>query len=674
MEGAGGGDLTLEVFDLAPVGVAVTSGSDHRLVYANMAYRASFGDRPLGRPMRDAFHDLLQRDYFEMLDHVLATGEAVSREDVPVSLAYPGAGREERFFSFGLSRITGEPGVLIVAVDVTERVTADRQARWAAEAQRRMLRRFQSLVRVSAEIVWVTGPEGTPIEPSPGWERVTGQTWEEFRGMGWVRALHPDDQEPTVRSWAESRRFSRPWRHVYRLRTPKGEYRHFEVNAAPVYENGVVLEWVGTCTDVEQKWLQRHRREVLDRAAAATAEHSDLREMLGALADVLVPALADGCGVHLLPDFTDRPEGGPVTAQRIATGAREGLPRLPPGGEESFPADSGFTRAVERRRPVYRTFEAGRPPADIVPEGTAGWLTRAGANSVVLLPVTVDGEVAAVVTAASCGDRPPISPEDVVLIGQMFDHAHDALSSALRYHRTQRVALALQHGLLAEPPDVPGLDIVARYRASPAAAEVGGDWYDSFVLPDGETVLAIGDVAGHDLAAAVAMSQLRNMLRALAIDRGEAPGDVLRRLCIAMETLSPESTATCALARVCAEAEGWRLTYSVAGHPPPLLVTADGDARLLEDAGNPLLGLLVDRPYRSAVEALPPRCTLFLYTDGLVEHPGEHLDRGLERLLRQASRLAAEPLPLFCDGILEGLPTTGIDDIAAIALRIPAEP
>ncbi|NED55659.1 serine/threonine protein phosphatase, partial [Micromonospora aurantiaca] len=81
--------------------------------------------------------------------------------------------------------------------------------------------------------------------------------------------------------------------------------------------------------------------------------------------------------------------------------------------------------------------------------------------------------------------RPPMSDDDVDLIGQMFDHAHDALSTAMRYQRTQRVALALQHSLLADPPEVPGLDIVARYRASPAAADVGGDWYDSFVLRDG---------------------------------------------------------------------------------------------------------------------------------------------------------------------------------------------
>ncbi|MBO2458138.1 SpoIIE family protein phosphatase [Actinomadura sp. LCR2-06] len=79
---------------------------------------------------------------------------------------------------------------------------------------------------------------------------------------------------------------------------------------------------------------------------------------------------------------------------------------------------------------------------------------------------------------------------------------------------------------------------------SPAAAEMGGDWYDSFVLPDGATVVAIGDVAGHDLAAAVEMSQLRNMLRVLTADRLTPPGEILRRLNNAMETVAPEAAAT----------------------------------------------------------------------------------------------------------------------------------
>ncbi|MFG2088015.1 MULTISPECIES: SpoIIE family protein phosphatase [unclassified Spirillospora] len=670
--GRGMGWLALEAFDPAPVAVALTIGPEHRLVYTNLAFRAYVGDRPLGQPIGYAFGDQAQRDYGALFDHVLATGESVNLVEALVSLVPAGGGGEERFFSFSLSRFTHDrPGVLVIAVDVTEQVAATRRADRATEEQRRWRRRFESLVWMSAQIVWVADPSGGVIESSGGWERVTGQSREEFSGDGWSAALHPDDRGPALRSWKRTRRQARPWHYTYRVRTRDGEYRHFELNSAPVYENGAVVEWIGTCTDVEQQWRRQQRQELLDRAAAAAAEHAGLAEMFAALADVLVPALADGCGVHLLPDLVDRPPGAPIVGRRIATAARDGLPRRPPAGDEGFAPDSGFIRALLKRRPLYRTFPPGRPPADLLPKSTAAWLTEVKATSVVLMPVVVDGTVAAAVTASRRDDRAPLGPDDIALIRQIFEHTHDALSGAIRFHRAQQVALALQHGQLADPPELADLDIVARYRASPAAAEVGGDWYDSFVLPDGATVLAIGDVAGHDLGAAVGMSQLRNMLRALTADRIAPPGEILRRLNTAMETVAPDTTATCILSRIEQPEPGrWQFTHAAAGHPPPLLFTPGGRGRFLKGATNPLLGVPVNRPYRSATEPLPPGSTLLLYTDGLVERSDEDPDTSLSRLRSRASALAPGPLEHFCDGLLEHRPPTGTDDIAMIALRV----
>ncbi|QKG18717.1 serine phosphatase RsbU regulator of sigma subunit-like protein [Actinomadura verrucosospora] len=667
------GWLALEAFDPAPVAVALTIGPEHRLVYTNLAFRAFVGDRPLGEPIGRAFTVTTKQDYGELFDRVLATGEPVSLAEAPVKPAAADAGDAERYFSFTLSRFTHErPGVLVVAVDVTEQAAAVRRADRATEEQRRSRRRFESLVWINAQVVWVSDAAGNVIESSGGWERITGQSREEFLGEGWTLALHPDDREPTLRSWDQTRRRARPWSYVYRVRTRDGEYRHFDVRAAPVVEGGAVVEWIGTCFDIELEWRERQRRRLLDRAAAAAAEQTALSEMFAALAEVLVPTLADGCGVHLLPDFGDRPAGAPIITRRVATAAGSGLLRQPTGGEERFAPGSGFARALERRRPLQRTFPPGRPPTDLLPKSTTDWLTATDATNVVLMPVVVDGAVAAAVTAARRGDRGPMSRDDVALMRQIFEHTHDALSGAVRFHRTQQVALALQHGLLAEPPELSDLRIVARYMASPTAAEVGGDWYDSFVLPDGATVVAIGDVAGHDLAAAVEMSQLRNMLRVLTADRLAPPGEILRRLNNAMETVAPEATATCILARVEGPDHGrWQVNYSVAGHPPPLLVTPGGDGHFLHEATNPLLGFPFDQLYRSSTVPLPPSSTLLLYTDGLVEHPGEHLDTGLDRLRRHAATLADRPLEHLCDDLLKDLPTTGTDDIALIAVRTP---
>ncbi|MGW0484609.1 SpoIIE family protein phosphatase [Nonomuraea sp. NPDC003214] len=686
MSGAGerGGDgvsgLTFEVLEPAPVGIAVTLGHDHRLLYTNRGYRSLFGERPLGVPIREAFSDLVRKDYFLLFDQVFDTGEPIVVTDMPGDPTLVTESGQERFFTFSLSQTTFDDrpladrrGVLVMCLEVTDQVGSAREIQHIADERRRILRRYESLVRVSAQIIWVTGPQGGVSEPSPGWERVTGQPWEEFRGEGWLHALHPDDRAEAAQSWQRAlERVPDRWEHTYRLRTTEGGYRHFQVRAVPIKQDGRVIEWVGSCTDIEEQWQAQRRLRLLSRAAEAMANRTSVEEMLGALADVIVPELADGCGVHLVTDLAEGLAGETtLVVERVATAAGPGLPRMPRFSAQRLPSDARFVRAVRLARPFLETFPPGSPPPDLGPAGTRTWLELSRANSLAILPVSVNGTVAAVVTAATCGDRPPIGRAGIDLLRQIFEQAHDALQNVMHFQRTRQIAFALQHSLLADPPRVPGLLITARYRPSLAAAEVGGDWYDSFVLPDGATVLAIGDVAGHDLRAAVAMGQLRNMLRGMVVDRREPPGEILSRLNMATETLYGDETATCVLARIEPHDGGHRLNYAVAGHPPPLLVTYAGEGRFLTAGANPLLGVPYPREYVSAREPLPPGATLLLYTDGLVERPGENLDDGLARLSEHAGELARAPLEQFCDEVLSRMPVSGQDDVAMIALRMP---
>ncbi|MEU8178288.1 SpoIIE family protein phosphatase [Microbispora hainanensis] len=658
-------DVDLDGFDALPVGVLVTGGSDHRLLYVNRAYQEMVGVHQRGTPIREVLSDVCVDDRFELFDQVLETGEPATVEALP----FEDDGRGSlRFASVSMSKIMreGEEGLLIVVVDVTDRVFAGRLPGPVAGDQRRFLQRYRNLVRLQTQAVWVTDPVGKVSEPSAGWQRLTGQPWEEHRGNGWLNAVCPDDREPALEKWAEAVERQDILHQVYRVRTPGGDYRHVRVQGIPIIEDGEIVEWVGTIADIEQEWQERQHRLLLDQVAAATANLANLDEVLRALAEVIVPLLADGCAIYVLPEFEEQPISLPFVTMPVAGIVPAGA--TPLAGQEVFDADSDFVAAITTRRPVHRDFPQGHAPAGVVLNGES----VAGVNSCVMVPVIVDGAVAAVVHAVVVGDREPLGAMAVELIGRMLDHAHPHLSNAMRFQRTQRVALALQRYLLPDPPQVPGLEIAARYSASATAAQIGGDWYDSFLLPDGSLVLTIGDMAGHDLSAAVTMSQIRNALRGLAIDRREPPGHTLRRLNVAAEVLYPEAMGTCVLARLEEHDDGGQvLHYSVAGHPPPLLVTRDGGACYLDDAVDPVVGVGYDMSRASSVATLPPGSTLLLYTDGLVEVPGEHLDVGLERLRRAAASLAQAPLDAFCDMLLSRLPVAQKDDVAVIAVRIP---
>ncbi|MBB5937722.1 SpoIIE family protein phosphatase [Streptomyces zagrosensis] len=679
--------LPLEVFDAAPVGVGVYRTERLVLAYTNDAYHRIFGDRPLGMPIRELFADLREQRDLDLLEHAFRTGEATQATAIPFTMGAAAADgmddAAQRYLSFSATRIEladREPGLLLVVVEETDRVNAVERTRVLAEERRRALRRYESLIAALTQQVWVSDQHGQVFEHSASWERTTGQPRDAIRGDGWLDAAHPDDRGGLARAWFRAASEAPDlFQYTYRLRQADGSYRHCELHAVPVRENGQVLEWVGACTDIEERWLLERRGELIRRAARAVAESPTAPEAFAVLSTVLVPALADECGIYLLSEFfapESTVEPAPLSVERVAATARPGLPSgLPPRREELIGAQHAITRAVRGRQPLHETFPPGAVPSDFAPPGTMPWLTRTGAHSGALLPILVDGEVAAVVAAFVCGDRDPISQADRNLMRELIEQAHAPLSRAMQLQRTQQVARALQHSLLTPPPEVPDIAITARYLASPAAAEVGGDWYDSFVLRDGVTVLIIGDVAGHDLEAAVTMGRTRNMLRALAVDREEPPGDILRRLDVNTLVLSPqESTTTCVLARVEGPPGGpWQLNYSVAGHPPPLLVTWDGEAYFLDDAQDILLGgLMPDEPRNSSVHPLPRGCTLLLYTDGLVERPDEDLDQGLERLRRHAATLAREPVDAFCDVLLAHPAQTGRDDIAMLALRLPA--
>ncbi|MEU3186739.1 fused response regulator/phosphatase [Streptomyces sp. NPDC006923] len=291
-----------------------------------------------------------------------------------------------------------------------------------------------------------------------------------------------------------------------------------------------------------------------------------------------------------------------------------------------------------------------------------------------LLPFDhLDGDVVLVVARTKRG-RPPVClavPADAVPttddreLFQQLAHACALSLEALRtYNEEHSLALALQRTFLPDRlPDVPGIDLAVRYVPASAHAEIGGDFYEALETADG-LLLAIGDVAGHSLAAATVMGEVRHALRAYALE-GHPPHHINERLEGLLAQSRPGLTVTLCLILI--EPGGRRVHVSNAGHIPPLLLGPDGEARFLHDHG-PLLGLGLPHPVATAYETAPGT-RLVLITDGLVEVRTEHLDHSLAAFSAAALAGPAE-LTELCDALLLAFGEHKADDIALLAVRL----
>ncbi|CAO5183557.1 phosphoserine phosphatase RsbU/P [Frankia sp. AiPs1] len=222
-------------------------------------------------------------------------------------------------------------------------------------------------------------------------------------------------------------------------------------------------------------------------------------------------------------------------------------------------------------------------------------------------------------------------------------------------------------------PKLPGIELVARYLPADRDTEIGGDWYDATALPDGNILLMIGDVGGHGLPAVAAMAELRHAARAYAYE-GHSPAAITTQLSanLAPGVDGPLATAVVALFA----SDTGRLTWSCAGHPPPLLLTGK-DAAYLDDTHGPTLGAEPAFVYDQSDLRLLPGTRLLLYTDGLVERRDVPITDRLDTLATTVSNTAEDPhqnpqsLANLCDSILATVIGTADreDDLCLLAIQ-----
>jgi PAS domain-containing protein len=242
---------------------------------------------------------------------------------------------------------------------------------------------------------------------------------------------------------------------------------------------------------------------------------------------------------------------------------------------------------------------------------------------------------------------------------------HDVLQA----ERT--LAARLQQALLPlanRPVHLAGLRVEVAYLPAQSGVHVGGDWFSAVELPDGDALLVVGDVAGHGVDAVATMAQLRFTAKGMVITGSSLTGALARLNTLLLHSRDSHATATMVLARY--DPRQRRLVWAQAGHPPPLLLR-DGVVRYLDRPKGMLLGATPNPVFEEAECRLAPGDRLILFTDGLVEHPPESIDRGLERLADAVVAPHADGPGSLGQLLARMLPDVRRDDVCVVDVRVP---
>ncbi|WTW93305.1 fused response regulator/phosphatase [Streptomycetaceae bacterium NBC_01309] len=297
----------------------------------------------------------------------------------------------------------------------------------------------------------------------------------------------------------------------------------------------------------------------------------------------------------------------------------------------------------------------------------------------------LDGDVLVVAARARAG-QPPVcvvvdtghpSADEARPILTQFAQAVALASEALRTYAEEHVlAVTLQRSLLPASLPGEGTRMAVRYRPAARHSEVGGDFYDAFATEAG-LLVAVGDVAGHSLEAAVVMGQLRHALRAYALE-GHSLRELVTRLDRYLDHECPTWTATMCLVRVSPDRSS--LEVANAGHLPPLLA-CPGEPTEYVAAHGPLLGAGLDHP-ATTTHPVPPGSRLVMVTDGLVERRRGNMQLQLDRLRDLVASMSGGPGTVgdgtvdpetLCDILLAAFGDDDHeDDVVVVAVDIDA--
>jgi PAS domain S-box-containing protein len=541
---------------------------------------------------------------------------------------------------------------------------------------------------------------------NPSFTRISGYGYEESVGRNCRFLQGPATEQKAVDDLRQALRDQQPITTTLLNYRKDGTAFWNQLSITPVFDgDGELVSFVGVQTDVTERVRveddrqaafaaeQAARRDAEQAHAAADAARVeaelaqsrlalmaeatstlsatlDMSDLIDRLASLCVPLLADWVFLTLVD------EQGTVreTAHRHREGFEAELAELAVRHLGNLPESSPTRRSLRTSESVLVEHVTPEWVDRVFPQPETAALFRSlGGRSVMSVPLIARRRMlGALVLVATRHDR-GFTSEDIDLARDLSRRAAMAMDNVRLYQQEHTVAETLQRSLLPELPTIPGVTAAAAYLSASTAAEVGGDFYDVLHLPDGAVGIAVGDVVGHDVAAAAAMGHLRGLLRACAWDAPDTdPGEVLGRVDRLVQGLHVAPMATMVYARAerpASDGEPWRLELANAGHPPVVLRRLDGSVQVVDGVTGLLIGVDATHRRRSLVLEVPAGTTLVAYTDGLIEHPGEDLDQGIAEL---AARLAAAPVDAtpadLCRHAVGPHPDRR-DDVAVLALR-----
>jgi PAS domain S-box-containing protein len=424
--------------------------------------------------------------------------------------------------------------------------------------------------------------------------------------------------------------------------------------------------------DLRERRRAEREHEQLIRAQAARASAEVTSERLRVMQSIADAALSAESLDELLPELLVRLLDA-LDADRAAIVLSDGS-----GERVAARGAPGIDVVVERNGSVKidgvtrQVVRDGVPLAirDVPESGIDAGALGTPLGSLLAAPLLERGRALGSVQVGTLTPR-DFDAETIDVMRLLADRVGLAIGRTRLYERERHIARELQRSMLPKRlPPIPGVALAARYRPGDDGISVGGDWYDAVALPGGRVAIAIGDVVGRGISAATTMGQMRSALRAI-LTQGDDTGkmaDRLNRFTIGLGV--GEAVMTTVLLAIFEPTSG-RLRYTNAGHPPGLLIAPDGTTSYMTAPASVPMGVLDTPRYPEHELELERGSALVLYTDGLIEDPGEVLDIGLERLL-EAARGVQPDVEVLCEVLLDkGLPPVvrHPDDVTLLVLR-----